>query len=96
VILQWNFTRGKKIAPYIQAEGGVLFSTHNLPPGNTSYVNFTPGGAFGVHIFTRQGRALQLEGAVLHHSSASLGTTNPGYNAAFLFTIGYTWYKTNK
>lgn len=94
VILQWNFTRGKKIAPYIQAAGGVLFSTDNIPPGPTSYVNFTPQGVVGVHIFTRQGRALQLEGAIVHHSSASLGNQNPGYNAAFFFTVGYTWYKT--
>jgi len=93
-LLQWNFTSGKKIAPYFQAVGGVLFTTHNIPPGNTSYVNFTPGAAFGAHFFTRRGRALQLEGSVIHHSSASLGTQNPGYNASFFFTIGYSWYKT--
>jgi len=96
IILQWNFTSGKKIAPYLQAEGGILFSTHNIPPGDTSYVNFTPGVGFGVHIFTKQSQALQLEGSVIHISSASLGTHNPGYNGSFLFTIGYTWYKTKK
>lgn len=93
-IWQWNFTHGKKIAPYIAVAGGILFSAHNLPPGNTSNINFTPQGAFGVHIFTREGRALLLEGAIVHHSNASLGTQNPGYNAAFLFTIGYSWFKT--
>jgi len=96
IILQWNFTRGKTIAPYFQAEGGILFSTHNIPPGDTSYVNFTPGVGFGVHIFTRESRALQLEGSVIHISSASLGTHNPGYNGSFFFTIGYSWYKTKK
>jgi lipid A 3-O-deacylase len=96
VIWQWNFTKGKKIAPYLAMAGGVLFSTHNIPPGNTSYVNFTPQGAFGWHVFLKQGRALLLEAAIVHHSSASLGTQNPGYNASFFFTVGYSWFKVHK
>lgn len=92
VIWQWNFTRGKRIAPYLAVAGGVLFTTHNVPPGNTSWMNFTPQGAFGAHIFLRRGRALLLEGAVVHHSNAGLGTFNPGYNVALLFTVGYSWF----
>ncbi|MGB0034866.1 MAG: hypothetical protein WBP79_05270 [Candidatus Acidiferrales bacterium] len=95
-IWQWNFTHGKKIAPYIAAAGGVVFSTHNLPPGNTSYVNFTPQGVFGAHVFLKPGRALLFETAIVHHSSASLGTENPGYNASIFFTLGYTWFKVRK
>jgi lipid A 3-O-deacylase len=95
-IWQWNFTSGKTLAPYVAAAGGVVFSRGNIPPGDTSYVNFTSQGVFGVHIFTRPGRALQLEGAVGHLSSASLGNHNPGYNATFLFSIGYSWFKTAK
>jgi lipid A 3-O-deacylase len=94
VIWQWNFTGGKKIAPYVAAAGGVVFSRSNVPPGDTSTVNFTTQGVIGAHIFTRESRALQLEGAFGHLSSASLGNHNPGYNAFFTFTIGYTWYKT--
>lgn len=93
VMWLWNFTSGKKIAPYFGPEAGVLFSAHNVPPGNTSYVNFTPGGVFGAHIFLKKGRALILEGAIVHHSSASLGTQNPGYNGSFFFTVGYSWFK---
>lgn len=93
VICQWNFTQGKKIAPYFAIAGGILFSSDNVPPGNTSYVNFTPQGVFGAHIFLKRGRALLLEGAIVHHSNASLGTLNPGYNAALFFTIGYSWFK---
>jgi lipid A 3-O-deacylase len=93
-IWQWNFTSGKTIAPYIAAAGGVVFSRSNIPPGDTSWVNFTPQGVFGVHIFTRPGRALQLESSFGHLSSASLGNHNPGYNGTFLFSIGYSWYKT--
>jgi lipid A 3-O-deacylase len=95
-IWQWNFTSSKMISPYIAAAGGVVFSRSNIPPGDTSWVNFTPQGVFGVHIFARPGRALQLEGSFGHLSSASLGNHNPGYNGTFLFSIGYSWYKTKK
>jgi len=30
---------------------------------------------------------------VVHHSNASLGDRNPGYNASVFFTVGYSWYK---
>jgi lipid A 3-O-deacylase len=93
VMWLWNFTSGKKIAPYFGPVGGVVFSTHNVPPGNTSWVNFTPGGVFGAHVFLKKGRALIFEGGIIHHSSASLGTQNPGYNASFFFQIGYSWFK---
>ena len=81
-VWRWNFTRGTKIAPYVSIAGGILFSTRNLPPGNTSLVNFTPQAAFGANIFLKQRRALLVEGAYVHHSNAGLGTDNPGYNAA--------------
>jgi len=93
VIWQWNFTRGRRIAPYIAVAGGVLFTTQNVPPGNTSWVNFTPQGAFGAHIFLRRQRAVLIEGAIVHHSNASLGTLNPGYNASLFFTVGYSWFR---
>src|SRR6202046_2038285 len=46
-IWKWNFTNGKKIVPYFAAEGGVVFSRANIPPGDTSQINFTAGGALG-------------------------------------------------
>ncbi len=96
VMWLWNFTSRKKITPYFGPAAGVLFSTHNVPPGNTSYVNFTPQGVLGAHIFLKQGRALIVEGAIVHHSNASLGNQNPGYNGSFFFTVGYSWFKVHK
>lgn len=93
-VWQWNFTSGKKIAPYAAVAGGILFSTANLPPGNTSWVNFTPQGAVGANFFIRRGQALRVEGAIVHHSNATLGTLNPGYSASLFFTVGYSWFKT--
>jgi hypothetical protein len=90
---RWNFTSGRAIAPYASIAGGILFSTRNVPPGDTSWVNFTPQAAVGVNVFVKPGGAAVIEGAYVHHSNAGLGAQNPGYNASFFFTIGYTWFK---
>src|SRR5262249_36636677 len=90
VILRWNFTGGQKIAPYASIAGGILFSTSNIPPGPTSWVNFTPQAAVGANIFRRRNGAVVVEGSYVHHSSAGLGQYNPGYNGSFFFTLGYS------
>lgn len=96
VIWKWNFTHWQKVAPYFAAAGGILFTRQNIPPGDTSQVNFTPQADFGIHIFLREGRAITLEMDAVHHSNASLGNQNPGYNGSYFFTVGYTWFKTHK
>src|SRR5271163_1647107 len=73
VIWQWNFTSAHKFAPYVAAVGGIVFTRENVPPGNTSQVNFTPGIAFGSNVFVKPHRALFVEGSIAHLSSASLG-----------------------
>lgn len=92
-VWKWNFTSGQRIAPYVSVAGGILFSTRNIPPGNTSWVNFTPQAALGANIFLKRNRALLVEGAYVHHSNAGLGTYNNGYNASLFFTIGYSWFR---
>jgi len=90
-ILKWNFTSGRKVAPYLELGGGVLLSLDNLPPG-TSNVNFTPQASFGVQIFTREKRAVSLAAKYVHISNAGLATPNPGINT-IQFSIGYHWFK---
>jgi hypothetical protein len=92
-VWRWNFTGGKSMAPYVSIAGGILFSTRNLPPGNTSWVNFTPEAALGDHIFLKPGKALLIEVAYVHHSNAGLSAYNPGYNASAFFTVGYSWFR---
>ncbi|HEY0702248.1 MAG TPA: acyloxyacyl hydrolase [Candidatus Acidoferrales bacterium] len=92
-IWQWNFTSFRTVAPYVAAVGGVVFTRQNVPPGDTSQINFTPGIAFGSNIFIKQRRAFFFEGSIAHLSSASLGNRNPGYNVNFLFTAGFSWFK---
>ncbi len=93
VIWKWNFTHGRKIAPYFAAEGGIVFTRDNIPPGDTSQVNFTPGAAFGANFFLKRHRSFFLEGNLGHLSSASLGNHNPGYNVTFLVTAGFSFFK---
>jgi lipid A 3-O-deacylase len=96
VIWQWNFTSGQKIAPYVAAAGGIVFTRSNVPPGDTSQVNFTSQLVVGTRVFTKPRRAFFFEGALGHFSNASLGNHNPGYNITLVFTVGYSWLKSRK
>ncbi|HKS83571.1 MAG TPA: acyloxyacyl hydrolase [Candidatus Acidoferrales bacterium] len=96
VIWQWNFISDKRIVPYVAAAGGIIFSRDNIPPGDTSQVNFTSQFVTGARVFLKNGRTIFFEDAVGHLSNASLGNHNPGYNGLIEFTIGFSWFKSRK
>jgi len=93
IILRWNFTSNRRVIPYFHFAGGVLFTTSDVPPPNTSSVNFTPQLGGGIHWFVRPERSIDFGVDLVHHSNASLGDHNPGYNASIFFSVGYSWYK---
>jgi hypothetical protein len=102
VILRWDFKPGRRFAPYFQAAGGLIYTTHKFPPdtlvphgtpGGTSVFNFSPQGGFGVRYFLRNGRSLDFQGSGVHISSASLGDRNPGVNASVQFQVAYTFWR---
>ena len=103
VIFRWNFlTRSKRIQPWFQGAGGLIYTTHKFPPdvlvphglpGATSVWNFSPQGGAGLHWFTRPRRSVDLAVNAVHISSASLGDHNPGVNAIVQIQVGYTWWK---
>jgi hypothetical protein len=103
VIFRWNFlTRSRKIQPWFQGAGGLIYTTHKFPPnvlsfdgidGGTSVWNFSPQGGVGVHYFTRAKRSIDLGVNAVHISSASLGDRNPGVNASIQVQIGYTFWR---
>ena len=93
LVIKWNFTRGKKVIPYLLAQGGMLWSTVNVPPGNTSKINFTEGAGVGLNYFVRPGRSVNWDIRATHLSNASLGKHNPGVNASLQFSVGYNWWK---
>ena len=91
-IAKWNFTGGKTVSPYLAAVGGVLFSTSNLPPGNTSQINFTSGAEMGAQWFRQSKNSIDFAVKIYHLSNASIGNKNPGINGAVQFMVGYTWH----
>ncbi|MBV9340896.1 MAG: acyloxyacyl hydrolase [Acidobacteria bacterium] len=76
--LRWDLAQRGRLLPYFELSGGVLFTTHTVPP-HTSAVNFTPAAAFGVYLLKKK-RALALEARYLHISNAGLSRLNPGIN----------------
>jgi lipid A 3-O-deacylase len=103
VIFRWNFlTHSKRVQPWFQAAGGLVYTTHKFPPdvlvphgtpGATSVWNFSPQGGVGVHYFTRPKRSIDLGVNAVHISSASLGDHNPGVNASIQVQVGYTFWR---
>lgn len=103
VIFRWNLlTRSRRIQPWVQAAGGLIYTPHKFPPdvlvphgtpGGTSVFNFSPQGGGGVHFFTTSRRSIDLGINAVHISSASLGDRNPGVNASIQVQVGYTWWK---
>lgn len=105
VILRWNLlTHSRRIQPWVQAAGGLIYTTHKFPPnflsnpsqgidGGTCVWNFTPQGGGGIHYFIRPKRSIDIGVNAVHISSASLGDKNPGVNASVQFQVGYTFWK---
>lgn len=76
--LKWDLDAGHHVVPYLELSGGLLFTTHDVPPG-TGGVNFTPSAALGMHLLRKQ-YAWALEARYLHISDAGLTRLNPGIN----------------
>jgi len=110
VIFRWNFlTHSRRIQPWFQAAGGLIYTTHEFPPnfmstqtvngqtvhldGSTSVWNFSPQGGAGIRYYTRAKRSIDLGVNAVHISSASLGDRNPGVNASIQIQVGYTFWK---
>jgi lipid A 3-O-deacylase len=107
IILRWNLAGNRRLSPYAQAAGGLVWTNHkfpaygntdanlqaNGPNGETSVFNFTPQGGVGVHYFVRPRRSIDFLAIGEHISSSSLGDRNPGVNASIQFSVGYTWWK---
>ncbi len=105
VIFRWNFlTHARRIQPWFQAAGGLIYTTHKFPPnyysdpalgidGGTCVWNFSPQGGGGIHIFIRPKRSIDVNINGVHMSSASLGDRNPGVNGSVQVQVGYTFWR---
>ncbi len=102
IILRWNLTGGRRVLPFVQGAGGLVWTNHKFPPVGpyqppghqaTSVWNFTPQFGVGLHYFLKPNRSITFGANAVHISNASLGDANPGVNASVQFLIGYTWWK---
>ena len=112
IILRYNLTgisgKAKRLMPWIQGAGGVLYTTRKYPgignlnvtdptqtgpAADTSVWNFTPQGGIGAHYFVKDRRSMDFSLNAVHISSASLGDKNPGVNVSLQVGVGYTWWK---
>jgi hypothetical protein len=84
--LKWNFVQRGSVVPYLELNGGTLFTTQEVPT-HTSTVNFTSGAAFGAH-FLRGGHNLSVDVRYMHISNAGLTSPNPGINT-FQVRVGF-------
>lgn len=96
VILRWNLVHWKRVMPWLQGGGGLLWTNHKFPPNGprgTSVWNFEPQIGVGIHYFVKPDQAITFTANAVHISNASLGDSNPGVNATVQLQIGYTWWK---
>jgi len=76
--LKWDFAARGRIEPYLELNGGALFTNHEVPTG-TSDVNFTDAAALGMHLLGEK-HAFSVEVRYMHISNAGLSSPNPGIN----------------
>jgi hypothetical protein len=76
--LKWNFATRSPVVPYLEIDGGTLFTNHTVPTG-TNAVNFMSSGVFGVHLLGPR-HNWSIEARYMHISNAGLATPNPGIN----------------
>jgi hypothetical protein len=91
--LRWNFQERRRIMPYVEFSGGVLFTNHQVPPG-ASAINFTPSAGVGISVPHGRFR-WNAELHYLHISDAFLTSYNPGINLLQL-RVGIALYKRPK
>lgn len=89
--LKWNFTSSRRVIPFFELGGGVLFTNHVVPI-DTSHVNFLTHGALGVQFFNNDRRAIMANIQFQHISNAGLTVPNPGVNTV-QFQVGVNWFK---
>jgi len=75
--MKWIFATRGHVAPYLELNGGTLFTTHEVPAG-TSTINFTSGAAFGLHFLGEHCWSVDVR--YMHISNAGLTSPNPGVN----------------
>lgn len=90
--VRWNFVPRGRYRPYVEFNGGAMFTQKNVPPGDTSNFNFTVAAGPGVMIALPHNEALSIALRYWHLSNANLANSNPQFNTIQI-VVGYHWLK---
>jgi hypothetical protein len=90
---KWNFTGRRE--PFVETSLGGIFTTRDVPPGNSSSFNFTVAARGGLSIRSDSRSAITANVGFWHLSNAHIGPTNPSLNA-LTFGIEYHWFRSKR
>ncbi|MGI8469117.1 MAG: acyloxyacyl hydrolase [Pyrinomonadaceae bacterium] len=90
--LQINFRPRKKLQPFIEGTGGLLYFNKNTPNAVGKRFNFTADVGAGLEYQLENGKAVTFGYKYFHISNGNRGQENPGFDNN-LFYIGYTFLK---
>jgi len=90
-LLRYNFTRGRWLAPFVEAGAGILATTEQVPE-DTSRFNFTPQAGVGLQYVVSGGVGWTFGLRYHHTSNAGIARRNPGVNAVVIHT-GISWWR---
>jgi len=88
--VKWNFAPRGRYRPYLEFNGGAMFTQRNVPAGDTSTFNFTAAFGPGVIMAVTRTQALSFAVRFWHLSNGYIGDTNPAFNTVE-FVVGYHW-----
>jgi len=83
--LKFNFRRNRRVQPFGQATGGLLYFSDQVPNINTSQFNFTFDFSGGVQVVNSNRRSFTIGYKYDHISNGYTGTYNPGVDLQMIF-----------
>jgi hypothetical protein len=88
--LKLNFRARRRLQPFVDAIGGFIVTTRDIPIDDTSNFNYEFGFGSGFDYFLSARRSLRFGYAFRHISNNGLGFYNPGIDAGVI-EIGYSF-----
>jgi hypothetical protein len=94
-LLRYNFVeKGRRLIPYVQAGGGILYTDADEDRNQTvigNSIEFSLQGGAGLRWMIKKSLSMDFEGIFEHISNAGLSDRNAGSNGAGGF-VGFTYY----
>ena len=88
--LKLNFRASRRLQPFVDATGGFIVSTRDIPVDKASNFNYEFGFGGGFDYFLSARRSLRFGYAFRHISNNGVGFRNPGIDAGVV-EIGYSF-----